>query len=229
MRLGTVGSGIVAQTIGLKLAELGHEVMISSRNLDAPKDRGPQGTLPSVNQWVQQQSERGLAVRGGSFAEAAQFGEVVFNCTFGVASVEALTAAGKDNLSGKILVDIANPLDFSGGMPPTLAFCNTESLGERIQAAFPEAKVVKALNTVNASIMTNPSLVPGAHDLFVAGNDAEAKAWVKEKLLKEWFGWASVIDLGDISSARGIEMYLILWLRLLMVVQRPNFNIKVAM
>jgi len=228
MKIGIIGSGQVAQTIGAKLLELGHEVMISSRNLDAEKDRGAWGKIPSVNQWKKEQETKERKAYGGSFAEAAKFGEVLFNCTLGVASVEALTAAGKENLGGKILVDIANPLDFSKGMPPTLAFCNTESLGERIQQAFPEVKVVKTLNTVNANVQVNPSLVREDHDIFVAGNDKEAKTWVTETLLKQWFGWKRVIDLGDITSARATEMYLPLWLRLWSVLQTPNFNIRVV-
>ena len=128
----------------------------------------------------------------------------------------------------KILIDVANPLDFSKGMPPTLSVCNTDSLGEQIQRAFPGAKVVKTLNTVNSNVMVDPSLVDGGdHHVFVSGNDEGAKAEVT-RILKEWFGWKNVLDLGDITSARGAEMLLSLWLRLSMTLQTPMATIKVV-
>ncbi len=140
----------------------------------------------------------------------------------------ALEAAGAGNLKGKLLVDIANPLDFSNGFPPCLFSGNTDSLGEQAQRLLPEAKVVKALNHMSSSVMVDPTRVAqGDHDAFISGNDAEAKAQV-EKILKEWFGWKRVIDLGDISSARGTESYLPLWLRLYGALQTADFNIKVV-
>jgi predicted dinucleotide-binding enzyme len=226
--IGIVGGGQVAQTIGNKMLTLGLAVMISSRDLDSDRDLGPRGKLPSVNQWASQHTAAGLKAFGGSFSQAAEFGEVVFNCTAGVGSVDALTAAGEHNLADKILVDLANPLDFSQGMPPTLAVCNTDSLGERIQAHFPQARVVKALNTVSAGVMVDPKLVTGAHDIFVAGNDVEAKEWVSHILLREWFGWERINDLGDITAARALEMYLPLWLQLFQMLQTPYFNIQVV-
>jgi hypothetical protein len=138
-----------------------------------------------------------------------------------------LNAAGGQNLGGKTLVDVANPLDFSKGMPPTLSVCNTDSLGEQIQRAFPTANVVKTLNTVSANVMVDPSIVPGVHTMFVSGNDAKAKAEVIT-ILKAGFGWKEVIDLGDISCARGQEMYLALWLRLYGKLQTTNLNVYVA-
>jgi hypothetical protein len=135
--------------------------------------------------------------------------------------------AGPANLKDKILIDIANPLDFSKGMPPTLAICNTDSLGEQIQRAFPEVKVVKTLNTMNCDIMVNPSRVPGEHDVFICGNDAEAKT-IATQILKDWFGWKSVIDLGDITSARGTEMLMPIWIRLWGVFGHANFNFRIV-
>ncbi len=132
-----------------------------------------------------------------------------------------------ENLRGKILVDVANPLDYSKGMPPTLSICNTDSLGEKIQSEFPEARVVKTLNTMNCKIMVNPKLVPGEHDVFVCGNDFEAKTRIIG-ILKNWFGWTEVIDLGDISGARATEMILPLWVRLLGKYQNPNYNFKIV-
>jgi len=173
--------------------------------------------------WV---AAAGRGASQGTFADAAAFGEIVFNCTTGGASLEALRSAGASNLDGKILVDVANPLDFSHGMPPSLFAGNTDSLAERIQAAFPAAKVVKALNTVNANVMIDPGRVPGDSDVFVSGNDAGAKAQVV-RILKD-FGWKSVIDLGDVTTARGTESYLHLWLRLWGAVQTADFNIRVV-
>jgi len=174
-------------------------------------------------QWVK---KNGAHASNGTFADAASFGEVVFNCTAGTASLAALAGAGASNLKGKVLVDVANALDFSKGMPATLTVCNTDSLGEQIQRAYPNVKVVKALNTMNCRVMVEPTLVPGDHNVFLCGNDAQAKAQVAE-ILKS-FGWRSIIDLGDITAARGTEMLLPIWLRLMGLFQSPNFNFKIA-
>lgn len=144
-----------------------------------------------------------------------------------MAALDALKLAGTGNMNGKILIDVSNPLDFSKGMPPTLSVCNSDSLGEQIQRAYPGVHVVKALNTMNCNIMVNPSLVPGSHDAFVSGNDAGAKAKVTD-ILKNWFGWKTVIDLGDITTARGTEMLLPIWIRLMGKFQSPNFNFKIV-
>ena len=214
MKLGILGTGMVGNAIGTKLIQLGHEVKMGSRTPSNEK----------AAEWVK---ANGPKASQGTFADAAAFGEIVFNCTAGTASIEALKQAGERNLQSKILIDISNPLDFSRGMPPTLTICNTDSVGEQIQRAFPNVKVVKTLNTVNCNVMVNPSLVPGDHDVFLSGNDAAAKSKVRE-VLTQWFGWKSVIDLGDISTARGTEMYLPLWVRLYALFQKPNFNIKVV-
>lgn len=215
MRVGVLGTGTVGKAIATKLVELGHEVTMGSRSADGE----------ALLEWVQ---AVGASAKGGTFADAASSAELVFNCTAGEASLAALAAAGAENLAGKVLVDVANPLDFSQGMPPTLSVCNDDSLGERIQAAFPEAKVVKALNTINAGVMVDPSRVPGDHNVFVCGNDEEAKSHVTTLL--ESFGWppGSVIDLGDISAARGAEMYLPLWLRMMGALGTADFNIAVT-
>jgi predicted dinucleotide-binding enzyme len=214
LKIGILGTGIVGNTIGSKLVQLGHEVKMGSRTVNNPK----------AAEWVK---ANGSKASQGTFSDAAAFGEVVFNCTAGSVSLEALKQAGKENLKAKVLVDLSNPLDFSHGMPPTLTVCNNDSVGEQVQRAFPDAKVVKALNMVNCNVMVNPSLVPGDHDIMISGNDANAKSRVQEMLTK-WFGWKSVVDLGDISAARGMEMYLPLWLRLMGLYQNPNFNIKIA-
>jgi 8-hydroxy-5-deazaflavin:NADPH oxidoreductase len=214
MKIGVLGTGMVGATIATKLIELGQEVMMGSRNAGSEK----------AVTWAQ---AKGANASQGAYAQAARFGEILFNCTQGTASVEALQSAGADNLKGKILIDVANPLDFSHGAPPTLSICNTDSLGELIQRTFPETKVVKTLNTVNCGVMVNPALVPGDHDIFVCGNDAGAKARVAE-LLKQWFGWRSVIDLGDISAARATEQMMPIWLRLYGVLGVPHFNVRVV-
>ena len=148
MRIGVLGTGIAGQTLAGKLVSLGHEVMMGSRQAGNEKAAA----------WAR---EAGPLADEGNFAEAAGFGELLVNATAGSASLDALVSAQPENLTGKVLLDVANPLDFSAGMPPTLTICNTESLGEKIQAAFPEARVVKALNTVNADVMVDPSIVPG--------------------------------------------------------------------
>jgi predicted dinucleotide-binding enzyme len=195
-----LGTGVVGRTIAGKLRELGHDVLVGPRS--AGDDAVP-------------------------FADAAAHGELVFNCTAGTASLQALEAAGADNLAGKVLVDVSNPLDFSQGMPPRLTVCNDDSMGEQIQRTFPDANVVKALNTVNANVMVDPASVPGEHNMFVSGNDEGAKAQVTELL--RGFGWPAerILDLGDLTAARGQEMYLPLWLRL-MRAGGPAFNIHVA-
>jgi predicted dinucleotide-binding enzyme len=214
MNIGVLGTGAVGRRIGTKLIELGHQVTMGSRSADGE----------ALLEWVRESGENAL---GGAFAEAASDGELVFNCTAGTASLEALEAAGAGNLTGKVLVDVSNPLDFSKGMPPTLTVCNDDSLGEQIQAAFPEARVVKTLNTVNNLVMTEPGRLPNHHNVFVCGNDEAAKDQVAELL--ESFGWpeGSIIDLGDISAARGTEMYLPLWLRLMGALGTAEFNIQI--
>ncbi len=173
-------------------------------------------------------AEAGEGASEGSFADAAGFGEVVVNATAGTASLEALEAAEAKNLAGKVLIDVANPLDFGQGMPPTLSVCNDDSLAERIQREFPDARVVKALNTVNASVMVRPGSLGELTNLFLCGNDDDAKRQVTGLL--QSFGWAEgrVLDLGDITAARGPEMYLPLWLRLYGALGTAEFNIRVV-
>ncbi len=224
MRIGILGAGMVGQSLGSALAHRGHEVVLGTRTpqeLDEPRG---QSARP-LRQWLEQ---AGAGARAGTFAEAAAHGEVVLNATNGRGALDALRLAGEENLAGKILVDISNPLDFSRGMPPTLLVCNDDSLGEQIQRALPAARVVKTLNTTNAYVMTDPGqLAGGDHTLFVSGNDAGAKQAVIG-YLREWFGWQDVIDLGDITTARGTEMLLPLWIRLMSALRTPVFNFKVV-
>ncbi|HEY3257861.1 MAG TPA: NAD(P)-binding domain-containing protein [Gemmatimonadaceae bacterium] len=223
MKVGIVGSGVVGQTLGAKLVVCGEDVILGTRS---PGDiERKRGMGPPLKDCLTQTGNKG---RIATFAEAAAHGEMVINATSGMGSVEALTLAGENNLDGKILIDVANPLDFSHGMPPSLTVCNTDSLGEQIQRAFPAAKVVKTLNTTTASVMVDPAKVAGGdHDIFVSGNDADAKKRVTE-LLGRWFGWRSVIDLGDITTARGAEMILPIWVRLYGALGTAMFNFKIV-
>lgn len=216
MKIAVFGTGMVGNAIGSKLIELGHQVMMGSRT----------ATNEKALSWA---GSAGGNASAGTFEGAAAFGEIIFNCTKGLNSLDALKSAGEQNLNGKILVDISNALDFSSGMPPSLAIVNTDSLGETIQRAFPGLKVVKTLNTMNCYLMINPSLVPGDHSVFMSGNDEEAKDKVRELLRS--FGWKenNIIDLGDISTARGTEQLLPIWLRLWGKLQNPMFNFHIAM
>jgi predicted dinucleotide-binding enzyme len=205
MKIGVLGTGMVRNAIASKLVALGHDVMMGSRTTDNAR----------ATTWVKTAGARGTV---GTFADAAAFGELVFNCTQGASSMAALTAAGPANLEGKIVVDVANVLSPEAS--------GSESLGEQIQTTFPRAKVVKTLNTVNAELMVNPGKLPGSHTLFVSGNDAGAKTTVCELL--QTFGWTDMMDLGDITTARASEGYLPLWLSLWKQLGTLTFNIKVV-
>ncbi|MEU8529164.1 MULTISPECIES: NADPH-dependent F420 reductase [Streptomyces] len=225
MRYAVLGTGAVGRALAGKLASLGHEVAVGTRDPEATLARvgADAHGNPPVGEWLADHPQ----VRLLAFADAAESAEVVVNATAGVDSLRALEAAGRDRLAGKILIDVSNPLDFSRGMPPHLDPVDTDSLGERIQRTFPEAKVVKTLNTMNAQIMVDPSRVPGAHDVFVSGDDDGAKKTVAQLLMS--FGWPeeSVIDLGDITSARGAEMVLPIWLRLMGSLGHLDFNFHI--
>ncbi len=211
MKIGILGTGMVGESLGTKLVQLGHEVRMGSR----------QAGNAAAKAWA---AQAGALASEGSFADAAAFGELVMHCGKGALAVEIAQAAGADNLKGKVLVDVTNPLDFSKGMPPSLSVCNTDSMAERLQAALPGTHVVKALNTLNAGLMVAPAQLPGEHNLFLAGNDAAAKA--KVKALLQSFGWPekAILDLGDITVARGLEATLLLWIRLYGAIGHPNFN-----
>jgi len=210
MKIGVLGTGMVGQTLGAKLVALGHDVMMGGRSADNEK----------VQAFV-----AGTGGRAGTFADAAAFGDLVIHCTRGDTAVEVLRQAGAGNLSGKILIDISNPLDFSRGFPPSLSISNTDSLGELIQRTFPDTHVVKTLNTVTAAVMVNPAMIHGNHTVFVSGNDKPAKGKVMDLLRA--FGWQSIIDLGDITSARATEQMLPLWTRLYGVLGTGEFNFAI--
>ena len=226
MKITVLGTGMVGQIIASKLESLQHEVWVGTREVAktlANTENDAYGNPPFAV-WYQDHSKVKLA----PFAEAVGQSEgLVLNCSSGQASLKELQTIGADLLQDKVLIDIANPLDISQGMPPSLHPVNTNSLGETLQTAFPNLKVVKTLNTMNAHLMVNPSLIKGDHTVFVSGNDEGAKATTID-LLKT-FGWetSNIIDLGDISTARGTEMLLPIWLRLYGALGTAEFNFHI--
>ncbi len=211
MKIAILGTGMVGQTIGKKLAQLGHEVRMGSRSAKSE----------AVQAFVK---DAGGKASAGTFEDAARFCDLAFNCTKGSASIAAITLTGTESLQGKILIDVSNPLDLSRGAP-TLFTGRDDSLGEQIQREVPSAKVVKTLNTVNASIMVDASKLTSDHDMFLCGNDADAKQKVSA-YLREWFGWKSLIDLGDITGARAMESYVQFWARVWGATKSAHFNLK---
>jgi predicted dinucleotide-binding enzyme len=225
MKIGIIGSGVVAQTLGAKLIELGHDVVLGTRDpakLDEKKNMA--GTL---REWIARVGKGDNKGKVASFKDAAAHGELLISAVHGQNTIEALKLAGADKIGGKVLIDTANELDFSKGMPPGALASQSNCLAERVQAAFPNLKVVKSLNTIGAPVMVAPqALAGGEHTVFVSGNDAAAKAAVAEVLKS--FGWKDVLDLGDISSARGPEMYMAMWLRLWGATGTGMINVKVV-
>ncbi len=225
MKIAVLGTGSVGPAIAAALSGLGHDVVIGTRDPQATLARTEPGATggPPFSWWHASHQEIGVA----TLADAAAASELVVNATNGAASLEALAAAGAANLAGKIVMDVANALDFSRGFPPSLNPVNTDSLGEQIQRAFPEARVVKTLNTMTNSVMVDPGRLGGGdHSVFVSGDDAGAKNTVTA-LLQE-LGHRDIIDLGDITTARGAEMMLPVWLRLWSVLGTPDFNFKIV-
>ncbi|WP_329481606.1 NAD(P)-binding domain-containing protein [Kribbella sp. NBC_01484] len=225
MRIAVLGTGMVGRTFAARLTELGHEVTVGTRDVAATMartDTDAMGNSP-FPEWAAEHT----AVTLATFADAAAPAELVVNATTGSASIAVLEAADAAGLAGKIILDIANPLDHSAGMPPTLFVKDTDSLGEQIQRTFPDARVVKALNTMNAYLMVDPrQLADADFSAFVSGNDPDAKKTVT--VLLESFGHTDVIDLGDITTARGTEMILPIWLRLWGALGTPMFNFKIV-
>ncbi|MGL4576247.1 MAG: NADPH-dependent F420 reductase [Burkholderiaceae bacterium] len=213
MKYAVLGTGMVGQTLAAKLVSLGHEVKMGARDAGNAK----------AAEFV---AKHGAKASQGSFADAAKFGDIVINATKGDGTLAALRAAGADNLKGKVLIDISNPLQFHENAPPTLSVVNTDSLAEQIQREFPQTHVVKTLNTMFCGVMVNPSLVAGDSDVFVSGNDASAKAQAIDMLKS--FGWKDPIDLGDITTARGTEQLLPIWVRLWGKLGKAEFNFKIV-
>jgi len=226
MNIAVLGTGIVAKTIAGKLDSLGHTVKLGTRDVKATLARSEPDMAggPPLRTWLESHPNVKLVTH----AEAAAHGEIIVNALSGQGALAGLQTAGTQNLGEKIVIDISNPLDFSKGMPPSLSVVNTDSLGEQIQREFPNARVVKTLNIVNAFLMVDPrQLAGGDHSMVICGNDAAAKQEVT-RLLQDGFGWRDVVDLGDISNARGSEMFVALWVRLFGALKTPMFGMKVV-
>jgi predicted dinucleotide-binding enzyme len=211
MKIGILGTGMVGEALGTKLVQLGHQVKMGSRS----------ATNSNALEWAK---NNGPNASPGTFADAAAFGEIIFVCLKGEITLDVIRSVAFE-LSAKTVVDVSNPLDFSRGMPPSLSICNTDSLGEEVQKAVPSAKVVKTLNIVNCEVMVDPAK-GGNPTMLVCGNDPGAKAKVVE-LLKN-FGWKDILDLGDITKARGTEMLLPVWLDLFGLIGNPRFGFKIV-
>jgi predicted dinucleotide-binding enzyme len=229
MKISIIGTGTVGQTLAAKLLEVGHDVMVGTRNVSEKLKKTEKDSYgnSSFSDWYKENNK----IKLGSFAEAAAFGEIIVNATHGENSISALKLADARNLAGKILIDISNPLDFSNGMPASLlpGLNNTNSLGEEIQRTFPESKVVKTLNTMWCGLMVNPGMLGGGdHINYISGNDDDAKGKVR-KLLTE-IGWQeeNLLDLGDISAARATESLLPIWLRVMGTIKTGAFNFKLV-
>lgn len=208
MKIGILGTGGVGQTLAAKLDQSGHEVMIGTRNVTDTMARKTPDAFgnPPFSEW----QAKNPGVKLGTFSDAAAFGEVIFLTTLGVATINVIDLAGKDNFSEKIVIDVTNPLDFSQGVPPKFTATLGNSLGEQIQTHIPRAKVVKAFNTIGAHITINAKREEGTPDLLIAGNDPDAKKWVNELALK--WGWNSTVDLGGIENAYWLETFAMLWI-----------------
>ena len=219
MNIGVLGTGMVGETIATALIQQGHNVKMGSRSANNEKAAA----------WVKKSNHQATQ---GDFNDAAAFGEIVFLCLNGGATLDVIKTIDVASIDGKIVIDITNPLDFTKGMPPRLleGLNNSNSLGEEIQKALPTAKVVKTFHTVNCYVMVNPGLVNnGDHTLFICGNDDDAKNKVKHFLV-DTFGWKpeNLMDLGGIQAARGTEAYVPFWVMIMQATGTPMFNIKVV-
>ena len=222
MKIAIIGTGAVGRILAEKLKSEGHSICFGTRNVEntlSQTEAVGYATIP-FKDWYARNAEMGLK----TFSEAAKEGEIVMNCTGGLVSVMALESAGEENLNGKVIIDVANPLDFSHGMPPRLDPVNSDSLGEQIQRRFPDARVVKALNTLNANVMVDPGMLEGRSNLFICGDDQESKE-VCISLLND-LGWEreDIIDLGGIIASRGTEMLLPFWIQLMGTLGTGEFN-----
>jgi predicted dinucleotide-binding enzyme len=225
MRIAVLGTGTVGRTLAEAMRQRGHQVVLGTRDVAATLARtepDAMGTAP-LAAWLAHHPDLDVL----PFAEAGKAGDLLINATNGRGSLPALAAVGADSLAGKVVVDVANPLDFSGGFPPTLFTANSDSLGEQLQRAYPRARIVKTLNTVTAAVMVDPGAVgDGGTTVFLSGDDAAAKTVVRDLVAS--LGWRDILDLGGIETARGVEMYLPLWLRILGAAGTPVFNIAVT-
>lgn len=212
MRIAVLGTRVVGRTLATGLRAAGHEIRVGTRDPAQTRER---------EEWS------GLDLELTPYDDVAEQAQVVVNATNGMASLTALGMVGADLLADRVILDVANPLDFSSGFPPTLSVKDTDSLAEQIQRAFPDARVVKALNTVNAAVMTDPDRVGnGDTSIFVASDDADARATAVH-LLRD-LGWRDIIEFEELSAARGMEMWLPMWVRLMGRLGTADFNLKIV-
>ena len=199
MRVGVLGTGEVARRLAGGFRSRGHDVMIGSR--DPAK--------PELREWL---SGEGAGVEAGTFAQTAAHGELLVLAVLGNAAEEAIAQAGPENFGGKVVIDAMNPLDFSGGFPPKLSISGEDSLGERVQRALPDARVVKAFNTIGSPYFVDPSFSQGRPTMLIAGNDEDAKRTVTDVLAD--FGWTDTVDIGGIAGSRELEAICIVWVKI---------------
>jgi predicted dinucleotide-binding enzyme len=198
-QVGVLGSGEVGRRLAAGFASRGHDVMIGSREPGKPE----------LSEWL---SGDGAGIRAGTFAETAAHGELVALAVLGNAAEEAIAVAGPERFAGKVVIDATNPLDFSGGFPPKLSICGEDSLGERVQRALPDARVVKAFNTIGNQYFVDPSFSDGLPTMLIAGDNAEAKRTVSDVVAD--FGWPEAVDIGGIEGSRELEAICIAWVKI---------------
>ena len=198
-RVGVLGSGEVGRCLAAGFRSRGHDVMIGSRD----------PSKPELREWL---SGDGAGVKPGTFAQAADHGELLVLAVLGNAAEEAITDAGPDSFTGKVVIDAMNPLDFSGGFPPKLSISGEDSLGERVQRALPGASVVKAFNTIGNPYFVDPKFTAGEPTMLIAGDDEDAKRTVRDVLVD--FGWSHIVDLGGIEASRELEAICIAWVKI---------------
>ena len=198
-RIGVLGSGTVGKVLAAGFASRGHDVMIGTRDPDKPE----------LQEWL---AGEGSGVKAGGFAQTAAHGNLLVLAVFGDAAEQAIAQAGPESFAGKVVIDTTNPLDFSRGFPPKLSISGEDSLGERVQRAIPQARVVKAFNTIGNPYYVDPSFSEGKPTMLIAGNDEAAKQTVADVLHD--FGWPEPVDLGGIESSRELEAICIAWVKI---------------
>ena len=198
-RVGVLGTGEVGRRLAGGFKSRGHEVMIGARDQEKPE----------LREWL---SGDGARVQAGTFREAAEHGELLVLGVLGDAALDVIAQAGVDNFKGKVVIDAMNPLDFSGGFPPKLSICGDDSLGERVQGALPDAKVVKAFNTIGNPYFVDPNFSQGTPTMLIAGDDEGAKQFVRDVLAD--FGWSDTLDIGGIEGSRELEAICIAWIKI---------------
>jgi 8-hydroxy-5-deazaflavin:NADPH oxidoreductase len=227
MNITILGTGSVGQALAGKLMSLGNDVTVGTRDVEVSLQRVEPDRMGNMG--IGQFMVDNPGVNLVTFNDAINSDtDLIINALGGESILEVLGAIDPNLIDSKVMIDVANPLDFSNGFPPSLTICNTTSLGEQVQAQFLNLKVVKALNTVSNPVMINPTALSGNHNLFICGNDMDAKNIVGGVLISMGWNSSQIIDLGDITNSRGTEMFLPLWVRIFGKVQTPMFNIGIV-